>query len=297
MVEDAEDPAIKALCAEGGAVLEGGRGVCLHGWCIRTQKDNILGADGIAQYEEDLKASHLPEMVFGGSRLDITHEESGIALSFGAKDALKGWQAEGLPPLHVQLAGEWQNAREQTMPEDLTRVEYDWTFTTGYTGSVATRGGEEAAWEACEGGIDRARLMRRDPILFFDEMVLYESELDDNGISQCSLKVRVMPHCWYVLLRFWLRVDNHLVRLRETRIFCPLRPVAGGGGAAAGVGRQPVYRECTFREGTFADLQKGGAPPPTDGVYSNPDTAGQVLEAVAPVGVKRYWTERLPGEG
>jgi type 2A phosphatase activator TIP41 len=29
--------------------------------------------------------------------------------------------------------------------------------------------------------IDRSLLMERDPILFFDEVILYESDLDDNG--------------------------------------------------------------------------------------------------------------------
>ena len=37
-----------------------------------------------------------------------------------------------------------------------------------------------------------------------------------------------MPRCWFVLLRFWLRVDGVLVRLRETRLCCdfgqPERP-------------------------------------------------------------------------
>lgn len=31
--------------------------------------------------------------------------------------------------------------------------------------------------------------MARDPILFYDEIPLYESELDDNGVSQLSVKV------------------------------------------------------------------------------------------------------------
>ena len=33
-------------------------------------------------------------------------------------------------------------------------------------------------------------LTARDPILFFDEVPLYESELDDNGVSQLRVKVR-----------------------------------------------------------------------------------------------------------
>jgi hypothetical protein len=52
------------------------------------------------------------------------------------------------------------------------------------------------------------------------QLILYESDLDDNGISQCSVKLRVMPRAWLVLLRFFLRVDGSLVRLRETRVFC-----------------------------------------------------------------------------
>lgn len=35
-----------------------------------------------------------------------------------------------------------------------------------------------------------------------------------SGLPAC-VQVRVMPRCWYVLLRFWLRVDHVMVRLRE----------------------------------------------------------------------------------
>ena len=33
-------------------------------------------------------------------------------------------------------------------------------------------------------------------------------------------QVRLMPTCCFVLLRFWLRVDGVIVRLRETRFLC-----------------------------------------------------------------------------
>ncbi len=58
-----------------------------------------------------------------------------------------------------------------------------------------------------------------------------------------------MPRCWLVLLRFWLRVDKVLVRLRETRYFCDTA------GAPA-----TVLREVKHSEGTFAQLRAGGAP-------------------------------------
>jgi type 2A phosphatase activator TIP41 len=63
-----------------------------------------------------------------------------------------------------------------------------------------------------------------------------------------------MPKCWFVLLRFWLRVDALLVRLYETRYLCDFR--------------RPLQltREIRCSEGTFEDLHAAGAPP--DGVSS-----------------------------
>lgn len=62
-------------------------------------------------------------------------------------------------------------------------------------------------------------LKRQDPILFFEEVVLYESELDDNGISVCSCKLRVMPDRMLLLCRLFMRLDKVLVRIRDTRIY------------------------------------------------------------------------------
>lgn len=134
-------------------------------------------------------------------------------------------------------------------------------------------GAEQAAaeaqlpqWQTSGDSLDMTLLTARDPIQFYAEVPLYESELDDNGTSQLSVKVlssshiahpgrwssehvlsaclyrgmcpfwfrssadlavvsqvRVMPGCWYALLRFFLRVDGTLVRMREARLFCDLK--------------------------------------------------------------------------
>lgn len=62
-------------------------------------------------------------------------------------------------------------------------------------------------------------LKRPDPILFYEEVVLYESELDDNGISLLNCKVRVMPDRMLLLCRLYMRVDNVIIRIRDTRIY------------------------------------------------------------------------------
>ena len=61
-----------------------------------------------------------------------------------------------------------------------------------------------------------------------------------------------MPKCWFVLLRFWLRVDRVLVRLYETRLLGSLHRAAGA---------PLVTRELRRSEGTFEQLRSAGAPP------------------------------------
>ncbi|KAG2429459.1 hypothetical protein HYH02_014041 [Chlamydomonas schloesseri] len=79
---------------------------------------------------------------------------------------------------------------------------------------------QTCVWRPTGDQIDRGLLMERDPILFYDEVPLYESDLDDNGVCAVTAKLRVMPRCWLVLLRCWVRVDGSMVRLRESRLFC-----------------------------------------------------------------------------
>ena len=49
--------------------------------------------------------------------------------------------------------------------------------------------------------------------------MLYEDELADNGIAMLSIKIRVMPSCLLLLQRFFMRFDNVLVRIRDTRVY------------------------------------------------------------------------------
>lgn len=48
---------------------------------------------------------------------------------------------------------------------------------------------------------------------------MYEDELADNGITTLSCKIRVMPKRLLLLSRFFMRLDNVLVRLRDTRVY------------------------------------------------------------------------------
>lgn len=48
---------------------------------------------------------------------------------------------------------------------------------------------DDEKWAPLDGTIDKSILLQREPILFYAEVPLYESELDDNGSSQLIAKV------------------------------------------------------------------------------------------------------------
>ena len=292
-----------ALRDAGGALLPSGDGVTVSGWDIRTRRTPILGKEALAGLEARLGTPHLPEMVYG-SVLELTHAASDTRVHFNAEDALREWLEEDLPPLKVAAAAKWAEAHKLRFGGGLPPSKaagpgsrapvpaaawdtnedasaYDWTFTTPYRGSVGTVSGSNPEgtgaknikrWAETSRRVDRGALMERDPILFFDELTLYESELDDNGESSVTLKIRVMPKCWFVLMRFWMRCDGVRVRLRETRFFCPFA------NASTETAKPTVVRESARRDESFEELRARGAPGDAS-QYPDADEAAAVLLA------------------
>jgi len=116
---------------------------------------------------------------------------------------------------------------------------FDWSYTTDYKGTVTNGKPFEVGPEL----IPIELLKRPDPILFFEEVVLFESELDDNGISILSCKLRVMPDRMLLLCRQFMRLDNVLIRIRDTRIYVDFN-------------QGKVIRDYTEREDGFDKVKK-----------------------------------------
>ncbi|CAK0787812.1 hypothetical protein CVIRNUC_011034 [Coccomyxa viridis] len=281
-----------AIKTAGASILKGGFGIELKGWRIESCKAPISSDAELDIVKERLSgAKNLPEQLFGNSFLRLSHVESGLMLSFTALGALQAWHADDRPPVRVDAADAWMRSRERDVQASgALSLDYDWTYTTQYSGSLqqdslpgVSSAGSDWEWVPTTEQLDKSMLMARDPILFYDEIPLFESELDDNGVSQLLVKVRVMPGCWFVLLRFWLRVDRVLVRLYETRLL----------GSFQQASEQPmVCREVRRSEGTFAQLHSAGAPP--DGpAYQDADSTALALQAAAPIGVTHFSTEHL----
>ncbi|KAH3663889.1 hypothetical protein OGAPHI_005292 [Ogataea philodendri] len=186
-------------------------------WKIYTARHPILNASEIDEFESILNLP-VPEMIFGNNRVRISHPK--LEIDFCALDALK--LVEFNPPnlIQVSYASEWVKSRQHKHYNNSDVVlemykPFDWTYSTLYKGLVS--GSEMIRDDTME--IPLEKLKRQDPILFFDEMVLYEDELGDNGISALSIKIRVMHSCLLLLQRLFVRVDNVLLRIYDTRVY------------------------------------------------------------------------------
>ena len=109
-------------------------------------------------------------------------------------------------------------------------------------GSLSSSNEKQWRVESTNEQLDLEKLKRQEPILFYDEFTLYEDELADNGMSTLNLKVRCMPSGFFILLRFFMRVDGVLVRCFDTRYHYE-------------VGKSYILREYLERESPIASLK------------------------------------------
>ncbi|RKF65042.1 TIP41-like protein [Erysiphe neolycopersici] len=188
------------------------------GFKISARKLPISKSDQISKMSETLGIP-LPEMIFGNNFLSVEHIASGWHLNFNAYDALDRVCKTGKSMLKVSYSQEWSKSRDNTH-DSINKIvkPFDWSYTTDYKGSII-KGKNFDAQESGSDLIPVELLKRPDPILFYEEVVLYESELDDNGISLLSCRVRVMPDRMLLLCRLYMRIDNVIVRIRDTRIY------------------------------------------------------------------------------
>lgn len=96
----------------------------LHGWTFRTVKAPISSKSEFYALNRELQlyqAQKVPEATFVNNSVEIQHDATGVVFSFCALEALRAWCCLGNPPLKLPSG---------------KSVDWDWTFTTPYTGCV-----------------------------------------------------------------------------------------------------------------------------------------------------------------
>lgn len=194
-------------------LIDNPSGIQISGWTITSQQSEIASTVLEDTISKELGIK-LPGMLFADTNLTLKYHTNDFTLSFTAYEALRG-VGPADPSIRVRAAEHWHGRTER---EDVTIGELpnasDWTFTTRYTGTHPQR-------EIVGGGaIDYEALRDTSlPILYSAAIILFEDELDDNGSASFKVRIRVMPGFFFVLMRFFLRVDGVLARVFDTRYF------------------------------------------------------------------------------
>ena len=241
-------------------------GVSVAGFDIGTSQGPIADEAWYKEYGtelEDMAQSHsiprprrkicLPEMVF--SKAHVAIEGHGVWFSWNSADALEAWAKahyeiaihsrishNGVSVMRAKDAKLWDTKRKHGEGDGDGNVSavfhYDWTYSTPFTCNH-----EGGKWKELEkSGMNMSLLTDTSvPILFFDEVIMFEDDLHDNGQVQYSVKLRAMPTCSYVLARLWVRVDNVILRVRETRVLFDF-----GNGTNPQIFRDVTWRECMW---------------------------------------------------
>jgi len=176
----------------------------------------------------------------------------------------------------------WSNKQTTTTSTDVVSANnnisssnsqfyYDWTFSSPYAGTIILPPCKQRAtkekdinnrkqWQPLDQSHIPFHLLQdtTQPILLFDDIHLYEDDLHDNGDVSLNIKVRVMPKCWYILQRLYVRVDYVCVKCREVRYFCLFDNNVKGCGRDVQV--NTIYRDVVWREASWDELGRLSLP-------------------------------------
>ena len=254
-------------------------------WGITLRQGAMMPSTEIDALEHSMPGIKLPAMIYKNSQVLLTNQTAKFCYEFNPIDALKlcafeererSLYREGemksqhvnvIPdPVKVAMAHHWENRlipvssifRENDSEEVKVSSlpvfgSSEWTYTTPYKGLLKglpqDQGFDElpenVKLEATEESIPLSRLGRNNPILWGGEVIFYEDELDDCGQSRFYMRFRAMGDCWYGLLRCFVRVDNVIVRIYDTRIFHDYSS-------------RSILREFQVKESSYAELASKG---------------------------------------
>ena len=257
-------------------------------WTITLNQGSMMPSTEIDQLEHNMPGIKLPAMIYKNSQVLIVNPTAGFCYEFSPVDALslclfenreRSLYSEGeMKPNHINviptsvkvaMAPHWENRSVpvsslfRTNDSEEVKVSSlpvlggsEWTYTSPYKGYLKGLPNdmgfgtlpENLKIEVTEEAIPVNRLGRDNPIIWGGEVVFYEDELDDCGQSRFYMRFRAMGDCWYGLLRCYVRVDNVVVRIYDTRIFHDYSS-------------RSILREFQVKESSYSELTSAGFVP------------------------------------
>lgn len=191
--------------------------IIIKNFKIDCWKYPILNENEIKNFEKILNFP-IPEMIFGNNKISISNDDK-FNISFNALDALKLVNHDDL--IKVSYSNDWINNKLKNninnIPMNIHNP-FNWTYETLYNGSINSGNN----WKIDTNDsikIPIEKLSINNKIKFFIDLPLFEDELADNGISSLNVKIRVMDNCLLLLQRLFIRVDDVLLKIIDTRLF------------------------------------------------------------------------------
>jgi len=215
-------------------------------------------------------------MMFGENNLSLQYLDTFI-FNFNALDSLRMVDSNAPTDIKVRDSENWSTSNQivvkllEDVNEITNDIQYDWTFYTEYSGTFQTN----SIVEVTDEQINVELLKREKNILFYDEIILFEDELADNGMAQCKIRIRVMEKGFLALMRYFLRVDGVVFKILDTRIYYEFP-------------KDYVIREIKMKEGPYSVIQEQIINHEQFGIISKEDIASEITPTTS-VLLEKIW--------
>ena len=196
-----------------------------------------------------LFVNRLPELIFGYNRMYLINKSKNFIYSFNPIDMINlikyDIRKTKFDNKEIYYNPPEIDAKRDIDPTHLQKIEIqkkesvsDWTYSSPYMGTVTNIPNSEIFNQIdfnINNNIDNNKLFKgkidpeikipyenlgpNNPIINNFEIHLYEDDLNDNGLTDCKLRFRIMKDCFFGLLRCYLRIDNFLIKNIDTRIY------------------------------------------------------------------------------
>lgn len=178
------------------------------------------------------------------------------------------WNEQGFAfseNLQVPVSEKWENKPKEVSEVQPADLSVDWTHLNLYAGSF--KPGPDPFTVETGASIPESRLTIENTVLWFRDLYMFESDLDDWGYSCVRVRIRVQKDSAFVLLRSYIRVDNAHIRIVDHRFFIDFNDFS-------------LIRKTDFLANSYANIQSQGFvfTPGFNMDHSQSDIVGRFLE-------------------
>lgn len=242
------------------------KSIVANNWCFQFNKSTIASSVELDKISGEYEFDKIPDSFFSKNFLYAFINDKQfeiminpiLALKFSKKSFLNENFKKNSNDINNYIGYILQDCKVSlncnepvnTGNIEIENNDVDWTYTSYFKGEISFNNNN---YKLCEPKnneiieIPKNRLLPDNKILNYEDIFLYEDDLGDFGYSQMRVRFRTMKDCAFILLRSYIRIDNVLIRLIDTRYFIDTID-------------NYIIRDYTIKEENYSNLRQKGAP-------------------------------------